>query len=102
LPACVPNFTRSNTEQSEPQIFTDKMTMDIFPNPTTSQFNLQVISAGKEKVIVRILDIQGRLVRKFTVMPFETTTFGQDLKAGSYIIETTQGAEKLTRRVMKF
>jgi len=101
LPAC-PIVIRNTTERNAQQIFTDKMTMDIFPNPTTSQFNLQVISAGKEKVTVRILDIQGRLVRKFTVMPFETTTFGQDLKAGSYIIETTQGTEKLTRRVMKF
>jgi hypothetical protein len=102
LPACVPIVVRNTTDRRAQQIFTDKMTMDIFPNPTTSQFNLQVISAGKEKVTVRILDIQGRLVRKFTVMPFETTAFGQDLKAGSYIIETTQGAEKLTKRVIKF
>lgn len=75
--------------------------MTIFPNPSTTDFNLQVIAAGAEKITVRISDMQGRQIRKFTVLPNETVKFGSELKAGIYQVEITTGDKVRTQRIMK-
>ncbi|MEI2748118.1 MAG: T9SS type A sorting domain-containing protein [Ferruginibacter sp.] len=77
------------------------MDVNIFPNPTTSSFNLQVLTAAKEQVKVRIMDIQGRLFKTITVSPYQQTTFGSELKAGTYVIEITQGKQKSVQQLVK-
>ena len=78
------------------------MTVIVYPNPTTSNFNMQVITADKEAVSVRILDVQGRMVKEIKVAPYQTINFGAELKAGSYFIEVRQGKVVKTERVVKF
>jgi hypothetical protein len=74
----------------------------VYPNPTTTDFKLQVITAGKEEISVRVLDMAGRFYKQLTIMPNQTINLGAELKAGAYMIEVKQaGAMKLTR-VMKF
>ena len=99
-----PPFTGKGNEQpSTVKAVTsnDKMDVNIFPNPTTSSFNLQVLTAGKEQVKVRIMDIQGRLFKTITVSPYQQTTFGSELKAGTYVIEITQGKQKSVQQLVK-
>jgi hypothetical protein len=74
----------------------------VFPNPTVSDFKVQVITAGNLPVKLRILDMQGREYRSLTVLPYQTTTIGSDLKAGSYILEVRQGNEVKTTKLLKF
>jgi flagellar biosynthesis component FlhA len=74
----------------------------VFPNPSTTNFNVQVITAGNEEISVRILDIQGRFIKSAKVAPNKTMNIGSDLKAGAYFIEVRQGKEVKTTRVMKF
>ena len=80
----------------------ESMSVKVFPNPTTSNFNLQVITAGKEEVTARVLDMQGRFLKSVVIAPNRTINLGSELKAGSYFIEVRQGKEVKTTRVIKF
>jgi hypothetical protein len=80
----------------------EKMKVNVFPNPTVSDFKLQVVTAEKEVIKIRILDMQGREMKNITVMPYQTINIGADLKAGSYLVEVTQGRNKTTQKLLKF
>jgi len=79
-----------------------EMLLKVFPNPTTSNFNLQVVTAGKEEVTARVLDMQGRFIKSVVIAPNRTINIGSELKAGAYFIEVRQGKEVKTTRVIKF
>jgi hypothetical protein len=79
-----------------------EMMVNVYPNPTTTDFKMQVITAAKEEISVRVLDIQGRLFNQFTVMPYQTVNLGAQLKAGAYLVEVRQGKQVKTTRVLKF
>jgi hypothetical protein len=80
----------------------DMMSVNVYPNPTTTDFKLQVITAGKEEISVRVLDMQGRFFKQVTVMPYQTINIGAELRAGAYMIEVRQGKNVKTTRVLKF
>jgi hypothetical protein len=105
LAACPPQgkagtveFARGNTPAETLQ----SMDVQVFPNPTASQFNLQVSTSAKDLIKVRLLDMSGRELKRYTVSPFEKNTIGADLKAGSYLLEVTQGANRKTEKLIKF
>ncbi|MEI2748137.1 MAG: GEVED domain-containing protein [Ferruginibacter sp.] len=101
LAACPPPppFTKGVTEVIAP---VETMEVKVFPNPTVSDFKLQVITAGKEEISVRVLDVQGRFIRQFTATAYQTINLGAELKAGAYLIEVRQGKQVKTTRVLKF
>ncbi|MFT3911092.1 MAG: T9SS type A sorting domain-containing protein [Ferruginibacter sp.] len=80
----------------------ESMKVNVFPNPTVSDFKVQVITAAQEKIVVRILDMQGRELKQITVMPYQTVNIGAELKAGSYLVEVSQGKNKTTQKLLKF
>ncbi len=81
---------------------TEGLLVNVYPNPSVSDFKVQVLTAGKEKIIVRITDMQGRSIKNITVQPFQTTTVGSDLKSGAYMIEVKQGNSVKTTKLIKF
>jgi myo-inositol-hexaphosphate 3-phosphohydrolase len=74
----------------------------VYPNPTTSQFNVLVKSTGTEESVIRVLDLTGRFIKSVKVSSNSNVNLGSDLKAGSYMLEVRQGKEVNTVRVMKF
>jgi peroxiredoxin family protein len=78
------------------------MVVKVYPNPTTSQFNVQVNTTGSEEAVVRILDVQGRFVKSVKVAANQVIGLGAELKAGAYMLEVRQGNEVKTTRVIKF
>ena len=78
------------------------MSVNVYPNPSVSDFKLQVVTAAKEKITVRIMDLQGRSFKSITVQPYQTTTIGSDLKAGAYMMEVKQGNNVKTTKLIKF
>jgi hypothetical protein len=94
-----------NTNQTKVEFANNNpkpMEVKVFPNPTTSNFNLQVITADKQEVVVRILDVQGRFINSFKVAPHQTLNIGSELKSGSYLVEVKQGNSLKTTRVVKY
>ena len=75
--------------------------VSVFPNPTNASFNLKVVTAGKEAIVARVLDLQGRSINRIIIQPHQQHNFGGDLKAGTYILEITQGCKKSTQKLIK-
>ena len=97
-----PAIAGKESMQPETLATQEKMDVKVFPNPAVSDFNLQVLTAGKQTINVRVLDMQGREFKRLTIMPYQTIHIGADLKAGTYIIETRQGSEVKTVKLIKF
>ncbi len=101
LPACGPRPIVTKTVTA-PVPSPVSMQVTVSPNPSVSDFKLKVITAGKEEIRIRILDMQGRSFKNLTVAAYQTISIGADLKAGSYFVEVTQGNNKVTERLLKF
>ena len=78
-----------------------KMTFDIYPNPSTSYFNIKVSSADSKSSTVRVLDMMGRLIKLYSVNEKDKFTFGDDLRPGSYIVEVISGTSKTSKCMIK-
>jgi hypothetical protein len=113
LPACPPpGFTRTEvTNNANGQTKTAaqpvttasaELEVKIFPNPTVSDFKLEVLTQAKGEINVRVIDAQGRTFRTFKVMPYQTIALGSELKAGSYLVEVRQGTVVKTTKVIRF
>jgi len=85
-----------------PNTLPTSMEVKVYPNPTTSQFNVQVKSTGTEEAVVRVLDVTGRFIKSVKLSSNSNVNLGADLKAGAYMLEVKQGKEVKTVRVMKF
>jgi len=85
-----------------PNSLPTSMEVKVYPNPTTTQFNVQVKSSGTEESVVRVLDLTGRFIKRVKVSSNSSVNLGSDLKAGAYMLEVRQGKEVKMIRVMKF
>ena len=103
LPPCPAGFAGSNpTTRNTEAAAVKGMSVKVYPNPTTSNFNVQVISGNGEEVKLKVMDAQGRAIRMLTIAPYQTVNLGAELKAGSYLIEMRQGKEVRVERLIKF
>jgi len=80
----------------------DPMTVSVYPNPTISSYHLFVKSNNTSTVNARVFDAQGRLVKTFRFNSSETIAFGNELKAGVYLLELREGKQIKTVRVVKY
>jgi len=94
-------ITKAAPEVAAPKV-SESMSVKVYPNPTTSNFNMQVITAENEPIGVRVMDAQGRVLKTLRVDANETTNIGSELRSGSYFIEVRQGKNVKTTRVLKF
>jgi len=92
----------SATTRVEQVVKVEEMSVNVYPNPTTSQFNISVKSTGSEKIQLIILDVQGREVKRAMATAGEVKQIGSDLKPGTYIMQATQGGVTKTTRLLKF
>ena len=76
--------------------------VNVYPNPTTSQFNIQVKSSNAEAAVIRVLDFTGRFIKTVKVSSNSNANMGSDLKAGAYMLEVKQGKDVKMLRVVKF
>ncbi|MEO6669260.1 MAG: T9SS type A sorting domain-containing protein [Ferruginibacter sp.] len=73
----------------------------IFPNPAINDFKIAIATVSLEPITIRIMDIQGNELRRFTSHSKEVLVNAQDLKAGTYLAEITQGANKTIQKIIK-
>jgi len=78
------------------------MNVEIFPNPSTSAFSLFVKTSSKGIFKARVLDVLGREINSFTGESDNAIKFGNELKAGVYMIEVREGDKVKTVRVVKY
>jgi hypothetical protein len=97
---CVTPVFAKSFVSSEARI--ESMTVTVYPNPTTTAYNLFVKSTTSSKVNARIFDVQGRLIKTLSFNSDETVSFGNDLKTGIYMVEVREGDKVKTVRVVKY
>ena len=103
LPACATAFTSTApTNKVGGEIIEDEIGVSVFPNPTTTSFNVKLKTSLRVPVTVKVMDIQGRFVKSYLMNDASQFSFGNDLKPGSYLIEFIQGDKKKVQRLMKF
>ena len=82
---------------------TEKLELNVFPNPASDQFTITLNSNDKKQAIVlRVTDISGRVIElRKGLQSGQNIKFGQSLGTGSYIIEAIQGSNRQSQMVTK-
>ena len=93
-------ITKSAVQENAPAL-PNEMVMNVYPNPSNFNFNIKVSGGDLQKSVIRVLDMMGRVVKVYSVNENDIFTFGNDLKAGNYIVEITKGSMKTTKRIIK-
>jgi hypothetical protein len=73
----------------------------LFPNPSTSEFSLNINSSKDEKIKVHIKDVQGRILKTSLFNSNQTNTIGKDLNSGIYFLEIHQNNKIKVIRAIK-
>jgi hypothetical protein len=99
---CVTQLISRTNVPSTIKTSIDPMQVNVYPNPTTNAFQLFVKSPTASKITMRVLDVQGRLIKTISFNSDETIAFGNDLKSGVYMVEVREGNVVKTVRVVKY
>jgi|GEM_PF-310562 len=83
------------------------LSWEIYPNPSMSNFKILVRdelnnSIGLNQVTAKVFDIQGRFIRNYVFSSNCVFSFGDELKAGIYIIEIRKDSETKKAKVVKY
>lgn len=75
----------------------------IYPNPTTTEFMLDVFSADQINLVsMDVVDVLGRIVEhKENLALGQKVVFGSSLPAGVYIVHVVQGKEQRSAKIVK-
>ena len=78
------------------------LAVKAYPNPSSYYFNVTTQGSTTEPMTLRVIDLSGKLVQTKTGISANTTLqIGQDLAAGSYILELIQGNKKVEQKLIK-
>ena len=100
----VTTITQKSSQATNDEVVRSKyLSLTAFPNPTNSHFILKVESDDlKDLMLVRIMDISGRVIKVFTeVSPGQTLEIGAEYRPGVYIAEVTQGDRRKQIKLIK-
>ncbi len=80
----------------------DDLKITVMGNPSRTQFTVKIESKFNQAVQLRVFDMYGRTVEaKANQMPNSTVQFGQQLGAGTYYAEFTQGSRRKVVQLLK-
>lgn len=102
--ACAKTAARNLVAEGDVKIsqpVNNEMAINVYPNPSSNNFNLQVTGAAKEQITYRITDIAGRFINGGFIQSKQNATIGAGLKMGIYILEVRQGKEMRTTKLVK-
>lgn len=74
---------------------------NVWPNPSSDGFKLEIQSSSNENAVLSIFDINGRLISNWNAGSQQTISFGENLKAGIYMVVVRQGNNSNTFKVVK-
>jgi hypothetical protein len=75
--------------------------LNIWPNPSGSEFKLEANSNSDETIRVYITDLSGRRVSDLSCPAGQTITFGNELLPGVYFLHASQGSYAKTVKIVK-
>jgi fibronectin type 3 domain-containing protein len=78
------------------------LSVQASPNPSSGPFTITINSGSAEKISLRVMNIDGRVMeKKMNIAPNCTLTIGSGYLPGNYYIEVIQGKQSRMLKVMK-
>jgi hypothetical protein len=74
-----------------------------WPNPSDMEFNIKLRTENlTDKAVIKVFDMNNKLVFSSEFSPTETYRFGKELQGGVYIVKVIQGKNSTTQRLIKY
>ena len=90
------------TEKAPVKPAVEMLDVMVAPNPAETQFTLFIETASKEKISFVLYDVFGRVVKRTENKGgTQQIMFGEELKAGMYMVEVIQGSERKVIKLVK-
>jgi hypothetical protein len=87
-----------NVEEVNPSLFAVR----AIPNPTNTNFIVTVHSNNfKDKILMQVVDIYGRIMEVRTVAPEQTIQLGDRYRPGTYVMRFIQGQQHQEMKLIK-
>ena len=104
LSACRSSVPFSRNESSADSLneVTNLFDVNLFPNPSSVSFKLEVKSNSDDIIRYRIYDATGRIVSEGSTASGKAILLGQQLSAGTYFISITQAGRFKTLKMIKW
>ena len=80
---------------------TNEFTVTVAPNPSKTEFQINVAGNAVETIFVSVFDMSGRRINLLETNPNEMITIGSKLASGIYLAEIMQGNNKKTVKLIK-
>jgi hypothetical protein len=96
-----PRVTNHKTTLDDASIENVPFAANVWPNPSSGDFKLEVQSSSNENAVLSIFDINGRLISNVNAGSQKSIAFGENLKAGIYMVVLQQGSNSNTFKVVK-
>lgn len=102
-PECDPPIagSKNNTTVAGVKPGNQILSVLAYPNPTSTEFTLQMMNSSKEKISIIITDIMGRKLQQVELNGKQQFRFGSDLQTGLYHVQVIQGNQKQSIKVIK-
>ncbi|MGZ3963139.1 MAG: HYR domain-containing protein, partial [Flavisolibacter sp.] len=86
-----------------PVIEAGTFTLRGYPNPSNSQFNLQIQSSNRtDKIQIRVIDLSGKVIEEFNNLNgSQSLKIGAMYRPGVYIVEMIQGSQRKQLKLIK-
>jgi hypothetical protein len=101
------NLARSNTTSKNAEMDStatkapNGLEVIAYPNPTTNSFSITVQADVKEKIIMQVVDVYGRVIETRNVSANSIVRFGDRYRSGTYFVRIIQGKEHKEIKLIK-
>ncbi len=91
------------SKEMKPEVkIVPSLNIQVFPNPSSTNFNIRTVSNNRQPMVVRISDEHGRLIEtRKNVSPNSSLQIGDNYGNGVYIMEIIQGDVRKTIKLIK-
>jgi len=92
-------ITKSSVEKETPG--NGKLALAAMPNPSVKGFMLNVTGDATSQLMLRVMDISGRIIETKNVTSNQSIRIGDNYRAGMYFAEVVQGNERKIVKLVK-
>ena len=79
----------------------NQLSIRVYPNPSTTGFQVEASSPSKENISIQIIDMNGNRIIQSQMKAGQTLTIGSNLRPGSYFMKAIQGSQTTSKQMIK-
>lgn len=98
----ITTLVRAAQKADQKEIVAYDFDLRIFPNPSSSSFNVIVESPDQsEQIQVKIINIAGQIIDTRNITQGQSLRIGDNYRPGTYVIQAIQGKQSKTTKIIK-